>query len=395
MLGLLGSVIVNLYLIRDRLSAKTIALNNATIKNLETSLAAERLALAKAVSDAERSRSNAEKQQIERELHSVNTSSRNSLPLVEARRNPHRKTPGAIAVPLHTGRVVFSDHSIAEVEPYINWSMFYAAWQVRGNEQKQQLREDAERLLERIKSEHILRLEGVAGIFPARRGREDEGPGAIDDIVVATPKGDEIRLPQLRSQATGQSVNLSVADYVAGDGTDPDVQDWIGAFALTAGVGLKEFTEKMKAESDNYNAIMAKLLADRLTEAFAESVHEFVRRVAWGYQTDGTGQPVEMPPQEAVHGKYRGLRYAMGYPATPDHSLKEEVFELLGVCQTTSMRLTGNYMIDPGEALCGLMVADTDASYFTLGTLTDEQIEEYARRRGKSPEEIKKLISSL
>jgi 5-methyltetrahydrofolate--homocysteine methyltransferase len=210
--------------------------------------------------------------------------------------------------------------------------------------------------------------------------------------VVTGAKGGEIRLPQLRSQATGKAENLSVADYVAGDGTPGSPQDHIGAFALTAGVGLKEFTEKLRAAGDEYNAIMAKLLADRLTEAFAEYVHEFVRRVAWGYQKDASGTPVEITPGEAVHGKYRGLRYALGYPATPDHSLKEEVFALLGVRQTTSMRLTDNYMISPGEALCGLITADADAEYFTLGTLTEEQIEDYARSRGKTTEIIRKLI---
>jgi 5-methyltetrahydrofolate--homocysteine methyltransferase len=323
-------------------------------------------------------------QQIERELHNVTATSRGSLPLAEARRNAYRKTPDKIAVPQHTGRVVFADHSIAEVEPYINWSMFYAAWQVRGNEQKQQLREDAEKLLARIKSEHILRLEGVAGVFPARR----EG----DDIVVTDARDRDVRLPQLRSQSTGKSVNLSLADYVAGDGTVPEEQDYIGAFALTAGVGLAEFTTQLREEGDEYNAIMAKLLADRLTEAFAESVHEFIRRVAWGYQKDSSGTPVEIAPQDAVHGKYRGKRFAFGYPATPDHSLKEEIFKLLGVPQITQMRLTHNYMISPGEALCGLIVADADAEYFTLGTLTEEQITEYAARRGKPAEEIKKLI---
>ncbi len=336
-----------------------------------------------------------EQQQIERELYNCTAASRNSLPLAEARRRAHRKRAEEVVVPQHTGRVVFSGHPIAEVESYINWSMFYAAWQVRGNEQKEQLRADAERLLERIKSENILRLEGVAGIFPARRGRDDEGPGAVDDIVVTDPRGREVRLPQLRSQETGLDINISVADYVtaeaAGD-TAGDTHDYIGAFALSAGVGLKEFTERLRAEGDEYNAIMAKLLADRLTEAFAESVHEFIRRVAWGYQTDTEGRPVETPPQEAVHGKYRGLRFAFGYPATPDHSLKEEVFALLAVQQTTSMRLTDNYMIEPGEALCGLVVADAGARYFTLGALSPEQIDDYARRRGKSPEDIRKLI---
>jgi 5-methyltetrahydrofolate--homocysteine methyltransferase len=306
--------------------------------------------------------------------------------------------------------VVFADHSIADVEPYINWTMFYAAWQVRGNEQKEQLRADAEALLARIKAEKILRLEGVVGIFPARRGRPSHPPGctcgceprgherhanggatvpeSFDDIFVTDPRGREIRLPQLRSQEPGKPESLSLADYVADDGTP----DWIGAFALTAGVGLREFTETLRAAGDDYNAIMAKLLADRLTEAFAEAVHEFIRRVTWGYQRDEKGEPTEIAPREAIHGKYRGLRFAFGYPATPDHSLKREVFALLGVEQTTAMRLTESCMIEPGEALCGLVVADSDARYFTLGTITDDQIADYARRRGTTPDAIRKLI---
>jgi 5-methyltetrahydrofolate--homocysteine methyltransferase len=317
-------------------------------------------------------------QHLLRERHNASASAgRTLLSLEEARRRAHIKSE--VTIPVHTGRIVFADHSISEVEPYINWAMFYAAWQVRGHEQREQLRADAEKLLERIKAEKILRLEGVAGVFPARR----EG----DDIVVETSRGGEIRMAQLRRQSAGKGENLSMADYVSSE-----AQDYIGAFALTAGVGLGEFTEKLRAEGDDYNAIMAKLLTDRLTEAFVESIHEFIRRVAWGYQRDENGEPLEIAPQDAVHGKYRGVRYAFGYPATPDHSLKAEVFELLGVRQMTSMRLTDNYMISPGEALCGLIVADADARYFTLGSLGDDQIADYAQRRGRTPEEIRKLI---
>lgn len=130
---------------------------------------------------------------------------------------------------------------------------------------------------------------------------------------------------------------------------------------------------------------MAKLLADRLTEAFAEAVHTFVRRQMWGYET---GEP--LTPQQTVRGQYRGRRMAFGYPASPDHSLKREVFDLLSVEMTTGMKLTENYMIDPGEALCGLMFADAD--YFSVGTIDTKQLLDYARRRGMEIEEIKKLI---
>jgi 5-methyltetrahydrofolate--homocysteine methyltransferase len=330
-------------------------------------------------------------QEAERQLHNATSAARTALPLAEARQRAYRKHADAVAVPQHMGRVVFADYPIAEVIPYINWAMFHAAWQVRGAEERDKVRADAERLLERIKTEHVLRLEGVCSVFSARRGRDGaagvDGKGAesTDDIFVTAPRGAEVRLPQLRSQAVGAAVNLSAADYVSAD-----AQDYVGLFALTAGVGLAEFTEKLRAGGDDYNAIMAKLLADRLTEAFAESVHDFVRRVAWGYDSGQT----PTPPDEAIRGRYRGVRFAFGYPATPDHSLKEEVFELLGVRETTAMRLTDNYMIEPGEALCGIMVADREAKFFTLGPLSPDQTDDYARRRGKSTEEIKRLITN-
>lgn len=179
----------------------------------------------------------------------------------------------------------------------------------------------------------------------------------------------------LRNQTRGQD-NLSLADFIAPKG------DWIGCFAVTAGIGLKELCEKFRAGGDDYNAIMAKLLADRLTEAFAEAVHSFVRRQMWGYETG------EAPtPRQVIRGEYRGRRMAFGYPASPDHSLKREVFDLLAAELTTGMKLTENYMVDPGEALCGLLLADAD--YFSVGTVDTEQLLDYARRRGLDVELVK------
>ena len=182
----------------------------------------------------------------------------------------------------------------------------------------------------------------------------------------------------LRNQTRGEE-HLSLADFIAPAG------DWIGAFAATAGVGLHELTARFRDEGDDYDAILSKLLADRLTEAFAETLHRFVRREMWGYETGP-----DLAPDEIVRGRYRGLRMAFGYPATPDHSLIREVFDLLGVERTTQMKLTENWMIDPGEALCGLFLAD--ARYFSVGTIDTEQMLDYAARRGMEPETLKRLI---
>lgn len=306
---------------------------------------------------------------------------RNLIPIAEARKARKGATPHRPVVPAHPGRMVFPDFDVADAEPYIDWNFFFPAWGLKGRypeildhpekgEEARKVFADAQALLARIRDERLLTLQAAVGIFPAR----SEG----DDIWITDPKGREHRLAMLRNQTRGQD-NLSLADFIAPKG------DWIGCFAVTAGIGLKELCEKFRAGGDDYNAIMAKLLADRLTEAFAEAVHSFVRRQMWGYETG------EAPtPRQVIRGEYRGRRMAFGYPASPDHSLKREVFDLLAAELTTGMKLTENYMVDPGEALCGLLLADAD--YFSVGTVDTEQLLDYARRRGLDVELVKKLI---
>ena len=304
-----------------------------------------------------------------------------SLALAEARRAGRPAEPHRPVAPLHTGRLVFPDFDIADAEPYINWNFFFAAWGIKGRypdlfdhpergAEARKLFDEAQALLARIREERLLTLQGVVGIFPARSDS--------DDIVLTDPKGREHRLAMLRNQTRGEK-NRSLADFLAPEG------DWIGCFALTAGIGLKDLTERLRAEGDDYGAMLAKLLADRLTEAFMEAVHSFVRRSMWGYEQ---GEPPT--PQALFRDAYRGRRMAFGYPAAPDHSLKREIFELLGVAATTRMRLTENWMIDPGEALCGLLFADAD--YFAVGNIDEEQLTDYAKRRGLDPQSVRKLI---
>ena len=306
---------------------------------------------------------------------------RNLIPIIEVRKARKGATPHRPVVPAHPGRMVFPDFDVADAEPYIDWNFFFPAWGLKGRypeildhpergAEARKVFDDAQALLARIRDERLLTLQAAVGIFPAR----SEG----DDIWVTCPKGREHRLAMLRNQTRGQE-NLSLADFIAPKG------DWIGCFAVTAGIGLKELAEKFRAEGDDYNAIMAKLLADRLTEAFAEAVHSFVRRQMWGYET---GEP--LTPRQIIRGEYRGRRMAFGYPASPDHSLKREVFDLLAAEITTGMKLTENYMIDPGEALCGLFFADAD--YFSVGTIDTKQLLDYARRRRMDVGQVKKLI---
>ena len=335
-------------------------------------LGPDREAFAREVADTqERLRSEYTRRQQTREL----------IPIVEVRKARRGAASHVPVKPLHAGRMIFPDFDIADAERYIDWNFFFPAWGLKGRypeildhpqrgEEARKLLDDARALLARLRDERLLTLQAAVGIFPARSEK--------DDIWVTDSKGREVRLAMLRNQTRGEK-NCSLADWIAPQG------DWIGCFALTAGIGLKKLTEGFRAAGDDYSAILAKLLADRLTEAFAECVHTFVRRQMWGYETGEL-----LTPEQTIRGEYRGRRMAFGYPASPDHSLKREVFDLLAVEKTTGMRLTENWMIDPGEALCGLMFAD--AEYFSVGAIDTKQLLDYARRRGLEVEQVKKLI---
>ena len=328
-----------------------------------------------------------EEQQTLRDQYRRREEIRTILPFGQVRKLRVPKPASEIAVPAHTGRLVFPDVNIADVEPLIDWNFFFPAWGLKGRvpeifenpehgAEARKLYDDAQKMLARIREEKLLTLQGVAGIFEAvSRG---------DDIVVTGPKDKKYILPMLRSQAPVREAQARcLADFIADEKAGRT--DYIGAFALTGGIGLKELTEKFRAEGDDYNAILSKLLADRLTEALCEWVHIFIRRQMWGYETGPA-----LTPEQIIRSKYRGRRMAFGYPACPDHSLKREVFDLLAADKTTAMRLNDNYMITPEEALCGLFFAD--AEYFSVGRIDREQLADYAARRNMDIETIEKLI---
>lgn len=327
-----------------------------------------------------------ERQRRLREEFERHTRESRYVPLDAARRNRFVKEGSQVVIPDQSGHVLFQDYSIAEAAKYIDWSFFFPAWGLKGKypglldspdkgEEARRLFADARQMLGEIEEGKLLRLSGVVGIYPAvSRG---------DDIVVAGPGG-EVVLPQLRNQGDGVDRNLSLADFVMAEETG--VQDYVCAFAVTAGGGLSSLVARYREAGDDYRAIMAKLLADRLAEAFAESVHLFVRRTLWGFEKG------DAPLAEILAGEYQGIRAVFGYPACPDHSLKREVFSLLDAGGNTGMKLTENYMIDPGESLCGLIFAGPEATYFDIGRIGEDQLADYARRRGMTAEQIAALI---
>ncbi len=315
-----------------------------------------------------------------RERFEAAAARRTLLSLEDARAQGRANISVESVEPLHKGRLIFPSVDIADVEQYIDWSYFFSAWGLKGRypeiltdeiygEQATKLLSEAREALDMIKQAESITLQGVIAIFEASKSG--------DDIVVVDNKGREKSLPMLRSQS-GDAQARSLVDFIADGG------DHIALYALTGGLGVSELKERFEESGDSYNAMMLKLLADRLTEAFTEWVHAFIRCQMWGFEQES------LSIEDTLAEKYRGIRVALGYPATPDHSLKRDIFELLGVERTTAMKLGDNYMITPEESACGVILSNGE--YFNVGLISDEQVADYAARRGVSTEEIERLI---
>jgi 5-methyltetrahydrofolate--homocysteine methyltransferase len=296
------------------------------------------------------------------------------LPFARARANPHRVVFDDLAVPEFTGtRLVEPD--LATLREYVDWQFFFHAWELKGKfpaildqPAARELFDDAQRLLDRIVGERLLRARGVFGFWPA------EATG--DDVLL----DDGTRFCFLRQQADyGDSrPNRSLADYVAPTG------DHLGAFAVTAGIGADELAAEFAAEHDDYHAIMVKALADRLAEAFAEYLHEVARR-AW-YETGP-----KIPHEQLIAERFRGIRPAFGYPACPDHSEKSKLFALLGA-EDAGLALTESYAMTPAASVSGIYLAHPDARYFSVGRIGRDQVEEYAARKRVSPDDAERWL---
>ncbi len=310
-------------------------------------------------------------------------------PLLPYRVAFERRTPVVwraedLATPAFTGpRVV--EPSIDTLREYIDWTFFFVAWEMKGRFPQilddpkkgpaaRELYANANALLDRIGAEGLLRARGVHGFWPAWA----EG----DDIVLESG----FRFPMLRQQADhGDSrPNRSLADFVAPAGSG--LRDFIGAFAVTAGLGADELARRFEAGHDDYHAIMVKALADRLAEAFAEHLHEVARR-DWGYETE------RLSSDDLVKERYRGIRPAFGYPACPDHSEKRRLFELLGAHEV-GIELTETCAMMPAASVSGVYFAHPEARYFNVGRIGRDQIEDYARRKGIDVSEAERWLRS-
>jgi 5-methyltetrahydrofolate--homocysteine methyltransferase len=300
--------------------------------------------------------------------------------------------PRTMAKPEFTGRRVLMDVPLAEIVPFIDWTFFFAAWELKGRfpaildhpqygPAARELYDDAQTLLRRIVDERLLTARAVYGFWPAH----SDG----DDIVLYTDaicSTELMRFPMLRQQdvVSDGKPNRSLADFVA----PPSIgaPDYMGAFAVTAGIGVDDLVAHFERDHDDYHAIMVKALADRLAEAFAEQLHARVRR-EWGY-----GRDERLTPDDLIAEKYRGIRPAYGYQACPDHSEKFRLFELLSAHEA-GISLTESAAMLPAASVSGLYFAHPDARYFSVGRIGRDQLESYARRKGTTLEEAERWLA--
>ncbi len=285
-------------------------------------------------------------------------------------------------IPKFTGIKVFEDYSINELIDYIDWTPFFSTWELKGRypkildspkygKQAQILFDDAQILLKEIVDKKLLQAKGTFGIFPANSNDDD-----IDVYPDKAQNNILTKLYHLRQQVSkseGKS-NYCLSDFVAPKTSGKT--DWIGAFAVTAGIGVKQLVQKYENQNDDYSAIMVKAIADRLAEAFAERLHQRVRKEFWGYAADEN-----LSDDEMIKEKYVGIRPAPGYPACPDHTEKQKIWELLDVEKQTGITLTESFAMNPAASVSGLYFAHPQSQYFNVGKITKDQIEDYAERK--------------
>lgn len=300
----------------------------------------------------------------------------------------------SLQTPLKPGITLFEEVTAEALRPYIDWTPFFLTWELHGRypqifengkfgDEARKLFDDASKLLDRIGSEKLLAFRGVAGLFPANSTGDD-----IEVYVDETRSTVLMTIHTLRQQQEKPAgePNLALADFIAPK--ESGRKDYIGGFAVTAGLGIERLLRKFTDEHDDYHRIMAQALADRLAEAFAEMLHEKVRRELWGYAPDEI-----LGSEELLAEKYRGIRPAPGYPACPDHTEKAELFTLLNAETNTGITLTETCAMNPAASVSGFYFAHPQARYFMLGKIGRDQVEDYAARKGMSVHETEKWLA--
>jgi 5-methyltetrahydrofolate--homocysteine methyltransferase len=327
-----------------------------------------------------------------RKAHSAPRQQVVSLETARTRRTPIEWRAEDLPVPEFTGVRVLDDFPLATLREFIDWTPFFHTWELKGvyprifdhpeqGAQARQIFTEANALLDKIIEKKLITARGVYGFFPASAVGDD-----VELYTEGSRKKALERFHFLRQQASTESSQLcrSLSDFIAPKETG--LPDHIGAFAVTSGIGLKELCDRFRAEQDDYNAIMAEAIADRLAEAFAECLHKRVRD-EWGY-----GRQENLNIDEMIHEKYRGIRPAAGYPACPDHTEKGTLWRLLNVQANTGMLITESFAMWPGSSVSGLYFAHTESRYFSLGKIDRDQVADYAERKRMSVPEVERWL---
>ncbi len=297
--------------------------------------------------------------------------------------------------PNFLGTKVFDDYALSEIAEYIDWTPFFSSWQLAGKypailddevvgEEATKLFLDAKVMLKKILAEKWLQAKAVIGIFPVNSVNDDD----IEVYFDKSRTQKQVLLSHLRQQlkkGKGRP-NRSLTDYLAPKSSGK--ADYMGAFAVTAGIGIESHVARFEAAHDDYSAILVKALADRLAEAFAELMHERVRKEFWGYE-----QGAKLSAEELAAEQYQGIRPAPGYPACPEHTEKGKLFDLLNVEEEIGIRLTESYAMYPAASVSGWYFSHPEARYFGIGKITQEQVEDYAKRKGMSVEEAGRWLA--
>lgn len=344
-------------------------------------------------------RENAERQEGLRYNKTKRIEEKIYLPLEEVRAKPWLPPGGwsienQLTEPLFCGVKVFNNIPLNEVIPLIDWSFFLKAWDFEGKypailehpergEQAGVLLKDARSWLERIQAGSLIQAAAVVGIFPA----QSKG----DNIQIYDENGNILHvLPQMRQTGLKKKTPyyLSQADWIAPE--DSGVKDWIGLFAATGGLGVKEAVAAREASGDDYGALLIKTLADRIGEAASEWLHHQVRSKLWGFAPHE-----DRDPSRILSGNYDGVRPAPGYPPCPDHTIKKDFFDILGVEDAIGITLTESSMMDPPASVCAYIFGRPNIDYFSVGRITEEQLRDYANRRNMSRDEAARWLGAF